>query len=92
VFLYTKCYKCQSVKRYRFVRVEEMGLMLLDDKTVFVKKDSIVYVPKGVFHRVINPTNDDMVFETISPGKIARPAISRAGDFTHQSLQRLQSS
>jgi hypothetical protein len=51
--------------------------MLLDDKTVFVKKDSIVYIPKGVFHRPINPTTDDMVFETISPGKIARPALPR---------------
>jgi mannose-6-phosphate isomerase-like protein (cupin superfamily) len=67
-----------------------MGVMLLGDKTVFVKKDSIVYVPKGVFHGVINPTTDEMVFETISPGKIARPAISRQNDFS-QNLQRLQS-
>jgi hypothetical protein len=53
--------------------------MLLDDKTISVKgDDDIVYVGKGVFfHRVINSTNDEMVFETISPGRITRPVLSR---------------
>jgi hypothetical protein len=66
------------------------GYMLLDDKTIFVKKDSIVCARTTVFHRVINPTSNEMVFETISPGKIARPTLVRAGDFS-QSLQKLQS-
>jgi mannose-6-phosphate isomerase-like protein (cupin superfamily) len=74
---------------YRFSHVGGMRVILLDNKTLFVKKDSIVYIPKGVSHRVINPTSDDMVFETISPGRIARPTIPR-GDFS-QSLQKLQS-
>lgn len=53
--------------------------MLLDDNTIFVKGyDDIVYVGKGVFfHGVINSTNDEMAFETISPGRIARPVLSR---------------
>jgi oxalate decarboxylase/phosphoglucose isomerase-like protein (cupin superfamily) len=47
------------------------GYMLLDDKTIFVKRDDdIMYVAKGVFHRVINPTGGERIFETISPGKV----------------------
>jgi hypothetical protein len=50
--------------------------MLLDDnKTIFVNRDDIVYVAKGVFHRVIKPTGRERIVETISPGKVARPPM-----------------
>jgi hypothetical protein len=44
--------------------------MLLDDKTILVKRDDIVYIAKGVFHQMINPTGGERIFETISPGKV----------------------
>jgi hypothetical protein len=55
-----------------------MGVVLVDDKTIFVKRDDgIVYVAKGVFHQVINPTGGERVFETISKSAegIARPPV-----------------
>jgi mannose-6-phosphate isomerase-like protein (cupin superfamily) len=75
---------------YEFLHIDGRGVMLRGNDTLVVEKDQIVYVPKGVFHRVINPTKGEMIFETISPGRIARPAIPRPGEFS-QSLQKLQS-
>jgi hypothetical protein len=44
--------------------------MLLDDKTIFVKgDDDIVYVGKGVFHQMINPTGGERIFETKVRGR-----------------------
>lgn len=64
---------------YKFIDVKdgEFGVVLVDSETLFVQKNTIVFVPRGVFHRVINPTLEPMVFETISPGKIQRPALEK---------------
>jgi hypothetical protein len=61
-----------KVSKHISCRVEGMGVVLVDDKTIFVKRDDdIVYVAKRVFfHRVINPTGGERIFEAISPGKV----------------------
>jgi hypothetical protein len=76
VFLSIQSATSAEVSKHISCRVEGMGVVLVDDKTIFVKRDDdIVYVAKRVFRRVINPTGGERIFETISPGKVARPPV-----------------
>ena len=52
----------------------ENAEMVIGSKTRIVRTGNIVYVPKGVFHKVINKSNNPCMFYAIFQGKALRPA------------------
>ncbi|HKG89559.1 MAG TPA: glucose-6-phosphate isomerase family protein [Nitrososphaeraceae archaeon] len=65
---------------YHFI--DGTGLLLLQgeglNKLYRIQPETWKFIPKKIFHMVINLSqNEDLVFETVYPGKSDRPAINK---------------
>ncbi len=48
------------------------GLMVLDDKEIPIESGDIILIPAGVFHKVINTTNNPLYFVCVFAGESQR--------------------
>ncbi len=49
--------------------VQGSGSMTVDQETFDVKSGDIVLIPDAAFHRVVNPTDQDLIFNCVFDGK-----------------------
>lgn len=72
-----------SNETYHFIAGN--GMILLQgrelNKLFHIEPETWLFIPKGTFHMVINISkNEDLVFETLYPGKSDRPVITKIED------------
>jgi len=72
----TKLYRGQSTRGHSHAEQEEVyffvqgsGVMIVDDERFRVGPGSIVLIPDGAFHRVINDGEMHLVFNCVFDGK-----------------------
>jgi mannose-6-phosphate isomerase-like protein (cupin superfamily) len=49
--------------------VSGSGEMEIDDEAFWVKEGDIVLIPDGAFHRVHNPSDEELIFNCVFDGK-----------------------
>lgn len=72
----TKLYRGQSTRGHNHSGQEEVyffvqgtGMMIVDEQKFRVNPGSIVLIPDGAFHRVINDGDSNLIFNCVFDGK-----------------------
>jgi oxalate decarboxylase/phosphoglucose isomerase-like protein (cupin superfamily) len=72
----TKLYRGQATRGHNHAGQEEVyffvqgtGVMMVDEERFRVEPGSIVLIPDGAFHRVINDGDSNLVFNCVFDGK-----------------------